>query len=155
MSDSHQNPNDLARDDLGLQRGDVAPKPSLGPPIAGAAAPKGFGGAEAVPANCGSDSKPNVVQPDDQSAIDACYLKAKSCYNDATDPALCDALMKKCAELSRPGTDGLPPTAAEPDGWAVESCWLKYKECYEYENDPALCESVGESCKKLESADLQ
>jgi hypothetical protein len=191
-------PTDVASDDLGLQNDEANEKEGTGSAkgqeaAASCDAPPKPGG-DVKP---GSDVKPgDDVKPDDgvkpgddvtkpeEAAIEACYVKAKSCYTDTEDPASCDALLKSCSMLAdqppQPDECSLkvesclksandsedcgaiklscikPPPLSKPETTSlVESCWRKYKECGADDNDPKLCESVGESCKTLESADLQ
>jgi hypothetical protein len=137
LTDSHEDPNDVASDDLGLQNGEAAAKPDVGPSTAGAAAPKVPNGSETAPPNCSSEGKTSVRKPEAQSEIDACYIKAKSCYADADDPAVCDELMNKCATLSPPGPKPAP-----------DACALKVEKCQESGASPDDCVTVKLDCVK-------
>jgi hypothetical protein len=140
-------PTDVASDDLGLQNNEANEKEGTGSakdPAAAAscdAPPKPGGGVKP-----GGDVKPGdsvkpgdgVTKPGEAGAdIEACYVKAKSCYTDTEDPASCDALLKSCSML-----------ADQPPKPEADECSLKVESCLKSGNDSEDCGAIKLSCIK-------
>jgi hypothetical protein len=125
LAASREDPSDIASDDLNLTNDDADTKPARSPPDA-----------EAGTTSCDPGEKPTEVKTGGESAIEACYVKAKSCYNDGNDPAECDAVLKKCSTLS---------DAPKPEP-GTEACELQVEKCQKSGEGPEDCVAIKLDC---------
>ena len=86
------------------------------------------------PAGQGANDIPNGTADASPNTDLDCQLKAKACYAEANDPALCDAILKGCQP---------PPPVSPPCG---EDCDASVRACFAKGVDAKTCDALYHEC---------